>query len=599
MTQNTDFFLRKRAIWPRMFLLLSRLACAFALISCFGFSAASGKEVSVGLRAEAEGMILGPDVESVRTTGYTEVGKGGALYVFAGTVVPQYQPRGEKMQDRPSSHYLVGKANGGDRRYYLLAEERPDVLQFGAKPDSGFDNTQPFNDALAYGKGAFVPRGRYEIQGTILAREDATVLYGTGPGGNNTGGSELFFGPGEGDCIQFGDGVNQLRWGKLSRLTIDAKARTGGNAVFAFFNFQLVLEELRINNPYNGIRLFRGLGFMIRDVVMSRIRAGNGTADGPTEIGYGLKFGGAPELYEKETGTKVKRDTHVLYVENLSFGSAKLETDPTNWTVGLWCAENAASVNGATLKNQNVRYGVYISRAKHVDPSDRHMVPEGFRLVPATWTDSAGAKGRAGKTYAYGSTEYPIEPGTVPDLNGRFQDLTLFYLGGDYLGGEYVYNDEGSGVAIYNPHFMRSYQGNCVYMGPESRDMSIYGGQVIGAYKNGLEMNGKRWHISGVQIYRPSLDGKNREAHKGKYSAIKVGATSVGGDVINCKIGNEPPGSPNRGGSTARFGIDIAAGARGTWYHGNRFDGCLEANVNNEAGEETQAGTNRMNAVGD
>jgi hypothetical protein len=204
----------------------------------------------------------------------------------------------------------------------------------------------------------------------------------------------------------------------------------------------------------------------------------------------------------------------------------------------------------------------------------------------------------SGKEYSYGSAQYPSEPGQVPDLNGRFQDLTLFYLGGDYLGGEYIYNEEGSGVAIYNPHFMRSYQGNCVYMGPNAKDMSIYGGQVIGAFKHGFDMNGERWHISGVQVYRSSLEASNRDKHKGNYSAIRVGPTSIGGDIINCKIGNEPPGTRGRAGNTVKYGLDIAAGARGTWYHGNRFDGCIEANVNNEAGEETQAGTNYLGPVG-
>lgn len=558
-------------------------------------------------KVQAESTVIPATVESIQTLGYYEPGKGGGLYVFSGTTVPTYSPRAESNVPRPASHYIAAKvdAAGTAHRYYLLSEQTPNVLQFGAIADAtpegassikgkagAFDNTEAFNAALSYGHGVLVPSGRYWIVGTIKILEDSTVLTGEGPGGNNTGGSELYFGPGTADCIQSGDGVNQLRWGKISRLTIDPRNRTGGNAIFGFFNFQLMIEELRITSPYNGILLFRGLGFMIRDVVMSGIRAGDGNTDGPTEIGYGIKFWGAPELYDKDTGKKVKRDTQVLYVENISFGSEKHETDPSNWTVGLWCAENAASINGATVKNQNVRRAVYISRAEHMDPANKLNVPDGYRVVPATKKDASG------KEYAYGSPQYPIEPGTVPDLNGRFQDLTLFYLGGDYLGGEYIYNEEGSGVAIYNPHFMRSYQGNCVYMGPNSKDMSIYGGQVIGAYKHGFDMNGERWHISGVQVYRASLENSNREQHKGNFSAVRVGSTSVGGDIINCKIGNEPRGTKNRAGNTVKFGLDIAAGAKGTWYHGNRFDGCIEANVNNEAGDETQAGTNFLGPVG-
>lgn len=556
-------------------------------------------------KIQAEAAAIPAHVQAVRTLGYHEPGLGGGLYVYSGTSVPTYTPRGQGRIDRPASHYLAAQpVAGGPSRYFLLSEERPDVLQFGAIADAtpegassikgrteAHDNTTAFNDALSYGKGAYVPTGRYWIKGTIVILEDSSVLTGDGPGGNNTGGSELYFSPGTADCIQAGDGTNQLRWAKISRLTLDPRNRTGGNAIFAWFNFQLSIEELRISTPYNGISLFRGIGFMIRDVVMSGIRAGDGTVDGPTEIGYGIKFWGAPELYDKTSGKKVKRDTQVLFVENISFGSQKHETDPSNWTVGLWCAENSASINGATLKNQNVRHGVYISRASTSDASNQLIVPDGYTLVPATKTIS-------GKEYQYGSAQYPSEPGQVPDLNGRFQDLTLFYLGGDYLGGEYIYNDEGAGIAIYNPHFMRSYQGNCVYMGPNSRDMSIYGGQVIGAFRNGFDMNGERWHISGVQIYRASLDSSNREKHKGTFSAIRVGPTSVGGDIINCKIGNEPVGVKSRAGNTVKFGLDIAAGAKSTWYHGNRFDGCLEANVNNQAGDETQAGANFLGPVG-
>ena len=580
------------------------------VILAFGFwtnlvFAADEISFTIPAKALAESSAIPDQAQAIRTLGYYEPGNGGGLYIYSGTAIPKYSPRGQSNVERPAAHYLATKpAANGARRYFVLSEEHPNVLQFGAIADAtpegastikgkgeAFDNTDAFNAALSYGRGAYVPTGRYWIKGTIKLLEDSTVLTGDGPGGNNTGGSELYFGPGTADCIQSGDGVNQIRWAKITRLTIDPRNRTGGNAIFAFFNFQLVIEELRITTPYNGISLFRGIGFMIRDVVISGIRAGDGSADAPTEIGYGIKFWGAPELYDKDTGKKVKRDTQVLFVENISFGGQKHETDPSNWAVGLWCAENAASINGATLKNQNVRRGVYISRAEKSDPTNKLIVPEGYSMVP-------GTKVVGGREYDYGSAQYPSEPGKVPDLNGRFQDLTLFYLGGDYLGGEYIYNEEGSGVAIYNPHFMRSYQGNCVYMGPNSKDMSIYGGQVIGAFKHGFDMNGERWHISGVQVYRSSLDAANREKHKGNFSAIRVGPTSIGGDIINCKIGNEPPGTKARAGNTVKFGLDIAAGARGTWYHGNRFDGCIEANVNNQAGDETQAGTNYLGPVG-
>lgn len=584
-----------------------RIIPLFLAVCLFAPAVRAADDIAFTISTKIQsGEVAIPDqVQAVRTLGYHEPGSGGGLYVYSGTTVPTYTPRGQGRIERPSSHYLASKSDaGGVRRYFMLSEEHPNVLQFGAIADAtpegastvkgrteAHDNTEAFNAALSYGKGAYVPTGRYWIKGTVVILEDSSVLTGDGPGGNNTGGSELYFGPGAADCIQAGDGSNQLRWAKISRLTLDPRNRTGGNAIFAWFNFQLSIEELRISTPYNGISLFRGIGFMIRDVVMSGIRAGDGTVDGPTEIGYGIKFWGAPELYDKGSGRKVKRDTQVLFVENISFGSQKHETDPTNWTVGLWCAENAASINGATLKNQNVRHGVYISRAASTDATNKLVIPDGYILVPATKTV-------AGKEYQYGSDQYPTEPGQVPDLNGRFQDLTLFYLGGDYLGGEYIYNEEGAGVAIYNPHFMRSYQGNCVYMGPNSRDMSVYGGQVIGAFKNGFDMNGERWHISGVQIYRASLDSSNREKHKGNYSAIRVGPTSVGGDIINCKLGNEPAGVKSRAGNTVQYGLDIAAGAKGTWYDGNRFDGCIEANVNNQAGDETQAGSNFLGRVG-
>ena len=550
-------------------------------------------ELLVKTKALAEGAEVATEVEAIKTLGYHEPGRGAGLYVYSGNSIPQYSPRGQSKTNRPASHYIATKS-GGRSRYYVLAEASPNVLQFGAVAGTGkrgsFDNTDAFNDALSYGQGVSAPAGRFYIAGTIFILEDGTLLSGVGPGGADQGGTELVFGPGTADCIQAGDGRNQLRWCKLTRLAIDAGQRTGGNAVFAFFNYQLALDELRITQPYNGIQLFRGMGFMIKNIMMSGIRAGSGSAKGPTEIGYGIKFGGAPELYQSDTGKKIKRDTQVLYVENLSFGSQKVETDPSNWTVGLWCAENAASVNGATLKNQNVRHGIYITRASSVDQADKLSVPPGYRLVPATWTDTSGTKGRAGEVYTYGSSQYPTEPGTVVDLNGRFQDLTLFYVGGDYLGGEYIFNDEGAGVAIYNPHFMRSYQGNCVYMGPRSRDMSIYGGQTIGAFKNGFEMHGERWHISGVQIYRHSLDSANRAAHSGRYSAIKVGKSSVGGDILNCKIGNEPLGTTGRAGSTVKFGVDIEAGASRTSIQGNRFDGCLDDNITNRAAVQAQNG---------
>jgi len=553
-------------------------------------------EMTFATRRDAENAVIRGEIKAIRTLGYHEPGVGGGVYVDAGTSVPRHSPRGRNNVDRPASHFIAA-GNGAAKRYFVLAEPTPNVFQFGAIADgtsdgkssrgggAAFDNTEAFNDALSYGASVFVPRGRFWIAGTLHITEDGTVLHGVGAGGNNDGGTELYFGPGDADCIQAGDGVNQLRWCKITRLFIDAKARTGGNTIFAFFNYQLVLEELRIVHPYNGIRLFRGIGFMLRDIVMSYIRAGDGTPDGPREIGYGIKFSGAPELYDLDTGKKVKRDTHVVFLENISFGSAKHETDPTNWTVGLWCAENAASVNGATLKNQNVRHAILITRAATVDPNDQLLVPPGYRLVPGTRTDASG------RTHEYGSKEYPAEKGTVPELNGRYQDLTLFYVGGDFLGGEYVYNDESAGVAIYNPHFFRSFQGNSVYMGPKAKDMSIYGGQVIGPYKHGFDMHGHKWHVSGVSIFKPSLDS-DREKHKGKFSCVHVGPTSVGGDVVNCKIGNEPDGTAGRAGDTAKFGLDVEPGARSTWYHGNRFHGCITGDVNNRAGRETRAGNN-------
>ncbi|WP_145928784.1 hypothetical protein OH491_17310 [Termitidicoccus mucosus] len=584
---------------PSLFILAALVLPAYA-------ASQPAIEVTFETKTAADNTAVPASTRAIRTLGFREMGIGPALYIYSGTAAPAYSPRGEANVSRPASHYIAAKAEDtGAALYYVLSEETPNVLQFGALADStadgkstrtpntpAHDNTTAFNDALDFGKGVFVPAGRYWIAGTLRILVDGTSLYGQGPGGADQGGTELIFGPGTSDCIQLGDGESQLRWGKITRMALSPRLRTGGNAIFAHFNYQLVLAELRINSPYNGIRLFRGIGFMLKDIVMSGIRAGDGTADGPREIGYGIKFAGAPELYDKNTGKKVKRDTHVLYLENISFGSAKVETDPTNWTVGLWCAENAASVNGATIKNQNVRHGVYITRAPDVDPADRLLVPDGYRLVPAALTASNG------KTYRYGSSSYPAEPGTIPIDNGHFQDLTLFYLGGDFLGGEYIYNDCGSGIAIYNPHFMRTYQGNAVYMGADAKDMSVYGGQVIGAYKHGFDMNGERWHISGVQIYRHSLDAANRRAHAGKYSAIHVGSASIGGDIVNCKIGNEPPGTTNRAGNTVRFGVDIEKGARSTWVQGNRFDGCIDANVNNQAGEESKAGGNLMGPTG-
>jgi hypothetical protein len=563
-------------------------------------------EITFETKTAAGNAVIPASTRAIRTLGFHEMGTGPALYIYSGTTPPAHSPRGKTPVSRPASHYIAAQAEDtGAALYYVLSEETPNVLQFGALADSttdgkstrtpdapAHDNTAAFNDALDFGKGALVPAGRYWIAGTLRILADGTSLYGQGPGGAGQGGTELIFGPGASDCIQLGDGENQLRWGKITRMALSPRLRTGGNAIFAHFNYQLVLSELRINSPYNGIRLFRGIGFMLKDIVMSGIRAGDGTADGPREIGYGIKFAGAPALYDKNTGKEIKRNTHVLYLENISFGSARHETDPANWTVGLWCAENAASVNGATIKNQNVRHGVYITCAAAVDPADRLLVPDGYRLVPAT------LKASDGKTHRYGSPGHPAKPGTVHGGNRHFQDLTLFYLGGDYLGGEYIYNDSGSGVAIYNPHFMRTYQGNAVYMGAGAKDMSIYGGQVIGAYKHGFDMNGERWHISGVQIYRHSLDTANRRAHAGKYSAIHVGPASIGGDIVNCKIGNEPPGTTGRAGNTVRFGVDIEKGARGTWVQGNRFDGCIDANVNNQAGEESKAGGNLMGPAG-
>lgn len=557
-------------------------------------------------KTSADNALIPASTRAIRTLGYHKAGSGSALYVYSGTEIPTHNPRGERKTSRPATHYIAAKAEGTEATlYYLLSEETPNVLQFGAIADAtseggstqtpgkpACDNTGAFNDALAYGNGAYVPAGRYWIAGVIRILVDGSSLYGQGPGGAGQGGTELIFGPGTADCIQVGDGENQLRWGKISRIAISPRLRTGGNAIFAHFNYQLTLSELRINSPYNGIRLFRGIGFMLKDIVMSGIRAGDGTADAPREIGYGIKFAGAPALYDKNTGAEIKRNTHVLYLENISFGSAKHETDPSNWTVGLWCGENAASVNGATVKNQNVRHGVYISRADGVDPNDALLVPEGYRLMPVSRTDSKG------KTHNYGSANYPVEPGTVSSANRHFQDLTLFYLGGDFIGGEYIYNESGSGVAIHNPHFMRTYQGNAVYMGAAAKDMSIYGGQVIGAYKYGFDMNGERWHINGVQIYRHSLDGKNRQAQAGKYSAIHVGATSVGGDIVNCKIGNEPLGTTARAGNTVRFGVEVEKGARSTWVHGNQFHGCIEANVNNKSGDEAKSADNLMGPVG-
>ncbi|MDR2675337.1 MAG: hypothetical protein LBC18_10880 [Opitutaceae bacterium] len=560
-------------------------------------------EVAFETKTAADGAAVPAATRAIRTLGFHEAGAGPALYIYSGTAIPVHSPRGKTGVPRPASHYIAAKAEDtGGTLYYVLSEETPDVLQFGALADAtpdgkstrapgapARDNTAAFNDALGFAKGVFVPAGRYWIAGTLRILADGSSLHGQGPGGADQGGAELIFGPGAADCIQLGDGENQLRWGKITRLALSPRLRTGGNAIFAHFNYQLVLSELRINSPYNGIRLFRGIGFMLKDIVMSGIRAGDGDAAGPREIGYGIKFAGAPVLYDKSTGREIKRNTHVLYLENISFGGARHETDPANWTVGLWCAENAASVNGATIKNQNVRHGVYITCAADVDPADRLLVPEGYRLAPAA------RKAPDGKTQPHGSSG----PGTVSGSNRRFQDLTLFYLGGDFLGGEYIYNDSGSGVAIYNPHFMRTYQGNAVYMGSGAKDMSIYGGQVIGAYRHGFDMNGERWHISGVQIYRHSLDTASRRAHAGKYSAIHVGATSVGGDIVNCKIGNEPPGTAGRAGNTVRFGVDIEKGARGTWVQGNRFDGCIEANVNNRAGEESKAGGNLMGPAGE
>lgn len=546
----------------------------------------------------AEEQAIPWEAQAIRTLGYHEVGKGGGLYVYAGTRVPRYSPRGQTDIERPSSHYIrSGPDESGHRRYYVLAEENPNVLQFGAiaegRPDGqdAHDNTGAFNDALSYGRGVFVPQGKYWIAGTLQILEDGSVLRGDGPGGTERGGSELYFGSGTADCIQAGDGVNLLRWAKITRLSIDARNRTGGNAIFAWFNHDLVLSELEIPHAYDGILLFRGLGFTVRDVNLTGIRAGQGTAERPAEIGYGLKLCGAAELYDQETGFMVKRDAAVLYLENISFSSAKSATDPTNWTVGLWCAENSASVNGSALRNERVRHGVYVSRAAAIDPADRLIVPEGYTVVPATRTEG-------GNTYAYGSPQYPSRPGTVVEANGRFQDLTLFFLGGDMLGAEHVYNEAGAGVAIHNPRFGGSYRGNCVYMGPAAEGMSIIGGEVTGAFAHGFAMHGQTWHISGVQIYEHSFDASNREAHRGSFSAIKVGATSVGGDIVHCKIGNEPPGTENRSDNTVQYGLDIDAGAKGTWYHGNRFDGCLEANVNNQAGQETQAGANYLGPLG-
>jgi hypothetical protein len=580
----------KTALFLRTFPFLAALAAA----------APAPVEVVFASKTAADGASVPASVLAIRTLGYHAPGQGAALYTRAGAEPPVYAVRGGRSpQPRPPSHYIAAKnESSGAPLYFLLSEETPDVLQFGAIADAladgsssrnpgqpAADATAAFNDALAYGKGALVPAGRYWIAGTIRVLVDGSVLQGNGPGGAGQGGAELVFGPGKDDCIVLGDGKNQLRWGKVTRLMLNPKLRAGGNAIFANFNYQLTLSELRINAPHNGILLFRGLGFSLRDIVMSAIRAGDGTPDGPREIGYGIKLAGAPVLYDKDTGAAVKRNAQVLYLENISFGSAKHETDPANWTVGLWCAGSAASVNGATLKNQNVRHGVYIAPDKTIDASNPFVVPPGYRLVPA-------AKTVNGRTHRHGSAAYPAKPGDVVNEQRHFQDLTLFYLGGDYLGGEYIYNENGSGVAIHNPHFMRSYQGNAVFMGANARDMSLYGGQIIGAFRHGLDMNGERWLVSGVQIYRHSLDDKNRRAHAGKFSAIHVGATSVGGDIANCKIGNEPPGTTGRGGDTVRFGVEIEKGARSTWIHGNRFNGCIEAGIANRAGAETKAADN-------
>jgi len=146
---------------------------AFALlvpsaVHAAGLDNNSGPELTFATKALAEESVVPANLPAIRTLGYYQPGTGGALYVYSGTTVPKFSPRGQSNIDRPAFQYLATKPDSfGHRAYYVLAEETPNVFQFGAKAEAApdgmsthktqkgakaFDNTDAFNAALSYGK---------------------------------------------------------------------------------------------------------------------------------------------------------------------------------------------------------------------------------------------------------------------------------------------------------------------------------------------------------------------------------------------------------------------------------------------------------------
>ncbi len=237
----------------------------------------------------------------------------------------------------------------------------------------------------------------------------------------------------------------------------------------------------------------------------------------------------------------------------------------SNWAVGLWCAEELSfGQRGHAEKIRMYDRGIIYPGRKRVTRDNKLIDAQ----MAMRWCRNQDHLRQGVSITALINHPRRGGQGARPQAV-RFQDLTCFISEATTLEA-----DPSTTKRLRGSHLQPSFHG-----GPIKATASTWGRtqgheHLWGAGDRGLQTWLRyEWrtlaHQRGCRSYRPSLEASAREKHKGNYSAIRVGPTSIGGDIINCKIGNEPNGTKNRAGNTAQYGLDIAAGAKGTWYHGN------------------------------
>lgn len=415
--------------------------------------------------------------------------------------------------------YLVDRQGG---RWKLQYTTFISVRQFGAKGDGVYDDTMPFQNAVALGGRVCVPRAPNSSQTTYVVSSISLQVNGTHLEGEGEGAVTLK-GNAAANIIEIGNGTNNPTQITVSGLTFDyTSAQTANAAIRVRRGANVRIRNFQINpNCYNGLDLngaadHTQLGFYVDDFQINASHNG---------IQFGMDNTSLQGVYVQNG--EIRGCVAGLYIQTVS-GFTCYEVDATICTNGVVIAPSSAAAPAIAMWFNDVMCDTCTDWGWLISPAAGTTV---FDLTLSDcWASSNGtATGAGGLTVQGGGNVslmqvnggiYTGNQGTGININlpsGPYQFNNVSSVSNSQRG-----SGQAHGIQIKNANAWKivggtygqgglstNYQAYGIFIDTGNANWSITGADVTGNVAGSIADNSASGgQITGCNGYVNSVDGE-------------------------------------------------------------------------------------------